>query len=103
MSGNGPHSPLGKVLGLWENESRNGGTYFSGRWGDFKVLILPNRDHVEGDSLPTHNLLLSYSPKEKRDGQDRRPPPRREQQTRQRELVERADSPPPYSDADNPF
>lgn len=51
-------SPLVKVLGLWEREGCNG-PYLAGRLGDLKILILPNRDHEEGDRNPTHVVLVT--------------------------------------------
>ncbi len=57
--------PLSKLCGLWQNESKAGNVYFVGRIGDLKILIFENRDHVEGDSEPTHCLLTQHSPRDR--------------------------------------
>jgi hypothetical protein len=48
---------LVKLMGLWEVEGRNG-VYLSGRIGDVKILVMPDRDHIDGDRTPTHVVLL---------------------------------------------
>jgi hypothetical protein len=43
---------------LWQKESATGRTYFVGRLGGAKVLLMPVRDRV-GEDGPTHELLLT--------------------------------------------
>jgi hypothetical protein len=58
MSGNS--SVLLQAARLWEKTSGKGTRYMQGRLGGVKVVILPNRDYVEGDPLNshTHNLFF---------------------------------------------
>jgi len=53
-------SPLLQAARLWEKTSGKGTRYMSGRLGGVKVVILPNRDYVEGDPINghTHNLFF---------------------------------------------
>jgi hypothetical protein len=46
MSGS---SPLLQAAKLWQRTSARGTTYMSGRLGGVRVVIMPNRDYVEGD------------------------------------------------------
>jgi hypothetical protein len=57
MSGS---SPLLQAARLWEKTSGKGTRYMQGRLGGVKLVILPNRDHVEGDPVNghTHNLFF---------------------------------------------
>ena len=41
----------------WERTSAKGTHYMQGRLGGVKVVILPNRDYVEGDPI-AHGLRL---------------------------------------------
>ncbi len=96
-NGQGGRVPFTKLCGLWEHESAKGSTYYVGRIGDAKIFVMANRDWTEGSNEPTHYLLSKHEPKERRDGQDRRPP--HQQDRRQRDLGERDGGPPPC-DAD---
>jgi hypothetical protein len=42
---------------LWAKTSAAGDTYFVGRWGGVKVLILENRDR-QSDREPSHHLFV---------------------------------------------
>lgn len=55
-------APFAKILGLWQVEGRNG-TYLTGRIGDLKIFVMPNRDWVEGSNECTHVVLAVHSPK----------------------------------------
>jgi hypothetical protein len=57
MSGS---SPLLQAARLWEKTSGKGTRYMQGRLGGVKLVILPNRDYVEGDpaNSHTHNLFF---------------------------------------------
>jgi hypothetical protein len=57
MSGS---SPLLQAARLWERTSSRGTRYMSGRLGGVKVVILPNRDHVEGDQVNGHTHTLFF-------------------------------------------
>jgi hypothetical protein len=48
---------LFRLMGLWEVEGRNG-PYLTGRIGDVKILVMPDRDHIDGDRTPTHGVLM---------------------------------------------
>lgn len=114
----GGYAPLTKIAGLWEHTSKKGATYYVGRIGDAKVLLMPNRDHVEGDKLPTHDLLVSHAPRQ-RQGEQRQGEQHQHQHQRQGERHQRqgehqhlgehqrqgerpgeGDRPPPLDDAD---
>ena len=57
MSGS---SPLLQAARLWERTSGKGMRYMSGRIGVVKVVILPNRDHDEGDPANSHTHILYF-------------------------------------------
>jgi hypothetical protein len=57
MSGS---SPLLQATKLWQRTSARGTTYMSGRLGGVKVVILPNRDYVEGDSVNSHTHTMFF-------------------------------------------
>lgn len=57
MSGS---SPLLQAARLWERTSGKGTRYMSGRLGGVKVVILPNRDYVEGNSVNGHTHILFF-------------------------------------------
>lgn len=65
-----------KATGLWERTSAKGNTYFVGRWGGVKVLILPNRDR-ENDDDPTHLLFIAEAAERPRNAPAARPSPRK--------------------------
>ncbi|MGD0110196.1 MAG: hypothetical protein ABSC06_40215 [Rhodopila sp.] len=52
--------PLLQAARLWERTSAKGTRYMSGRLGGVKVVILPNRDYVEGDSVNSHTHILYF-------------------------------------------
>jgi hypothetical protein len=45
----GSSSALLQAARLWEETSGKGTRYMQGRLGGVKLVILPNRDYVEGD------------------------------------------------------
>jgi len=57
MSGS---SPLLQAARLWERTSAKGTRYMSGRLGGVKVVILPNKDFVEGDQANGHTHILFF-------------------------------------------
>ena len=57
MSGS---SPLLQAARLWERTSAKGTRYMSGRLGGVKVVIMPNRDFVEGDQANGHTHILFF-------------------------------------------
>ncbi len=57
MSGS---SPLLQAARLWEKTSGRGTRYMSGRLGGVKIVILPNRDYVEGDPANGHTHTLFF-------------------------------------------
>ncbi len=52
--------PMLTAARLWQRTSGKGTTYFAGRLGGVKVLILPRRDGEEGDH--THVLMFAEAP-----------------------------------------
>ncbi len=107
MSKDNGYSPLTKLIGLWQNESKKGKTYFTGRIGDCKILLLPNPEWEEGGNLPTHNLCLSHSPKRQQQGDGQRQGDGSRQggqrqggQRQQRQGDATIDQPPPPDDSD---
>jgi hypothetical protein len=67
MSGS---SPLLQAARLWERTSARGTRYMSGRLGGVRVVILPNRDYVEGDQVNGHTHTLFFQ-----DGSSTQPRP----------------------------
>jgi hypothetical protein len=69
---------------LWERTSAKGTRYMSGRLGGVKVVILPNRDHVEDDPANSHTHILYFQdgtttqlrPAERAPAEKREPRPR---------------------------
>jgi hypothetical protein len=59
MSGS---SPLLQAARLWERTSARGTRYMAGRLGGVRVVILPNRDYVEGDQVTGHTHTLFFHP-----------------------------------------
>ena len=57
MSGS---APLLQAARLWERTSAKGTRYMQGRLGGVKVLIMPNRDFVEGDQANGHTHILFF-------------------------------------------
>jgi hypothetical protein len=56
----GGSSALLQAARLWERTSAKGTRYMSGRLGGVKVVILPNRDYVEGDPVNGHTHTLFF-------------------------------------------
>lgn len=56
----GYSSPLLQAAKLWEKTSGKGTRYMQGRLGGVKVVILPNRDFVEGDPANGHTHVLFF-------------------------------------------
>jgi len=71
-------SPLLHICGLWENVSKAGDTYFTGNWGNIKVLIFRIKN-PKGESSPTHTMNF---------------------QAQKRERVEKVEEPPRYDTSD---
>jgi hypothetical protein len=46
-----------KAAGLWRKESAKGNTYWAGRLGGVKILILENRDRQD-ENEPSHHLFF---------------------------------------------
>ena len=82
MSGS---SPLLQAARLWEKTSGRGTRYMQGRLGGVKLVILPNRDYVEGDPANghTHNLFFQDGSSTQPRPADRAPAERREPRPRQ--------------------
>lgn len=49
-----------KITGLWLNRTKDGRDYFSGRFGDARILIFENRERAS-DKMPTHTLFIAPS------------------------------------------
>ena len=81
MSGS---SPLLQAARLWERTSGKGTRYMSGRPGGVKVLIMPNRDFVEGDPINRHTHILFFQ-----DGSSTQPGPAEHTSAEQREPGQR--------------
>jgi hypothetical protein len=58
MSGNS--SALLQAARLWERTSAKGTRYMSGRLGGVKVVIMPNRDFIEGDTANSHTHIVYF-------------------------------------------
>jgi hypothetical protein len=56
-----------RACSLWQKESGKGRTYFVGRLGGVKILILENADR-QGENDPTHNLFFAEAGERKGDG-----------------------------------
>ena len=44
--------------GLWWSRTRDGRAYLSGRLGEARLVILPNRGKVEGDRRPDFRMFV---------------------------------------------
>ena len=53
-------TPLVKLTGLYENVSKDGRTYYSGLLGVSKILLLKDRNQVEGK--PGWSLMVAPRP-----------------------------------------
>lgn len=51
------YGPSVTAARLWEKTSAKGTTYLTGRMGNLRISILPNRDRKD-DSDPTHVLIF---------------------------------------------
>ncbi len=85
MSGS---SALLQAARLWERTSAKGTRYISGRLGGVKLVILPNRDHVEGDPVNSHTHTLFFQ-----DGSSTSPRPAERAPAEPRERTRKADRP----------
>jgi hypothetical protein len=56
----GSSSALLQAARLWEKTSGKGTRYMQGRLGGVKVVILPNRDYVEGDPVNSHTHTMFF-------------------------------------------
>jgi hypothetical protein len=83
----GSSSPLLQAARLWERTSAKGTRYMQGRLGGVKLVILPNRDYVEGDPANghTHNLFFQdgSSTQPRPAAAERAPAEKREPRSRQ--------------------
>lgn len=59
------------ATGLWEKKSQTGNTYFVGRLGGMRVMVLVN-SRRQSDNDPTHNLV--FAPVEERKEGGGQPP-----------------------------
>jgi hypothetical protein len=84
----GSSSVLLKVARLWERTSGKGTRYMSGRLGGVKVVILPNRDYVEGDPANGHTHILFFQ-----DGSATQPRSAAAAPAEQRERLRKVDRP----------
>ena len=57
MNGERPVFAKFPVCRLWTRPGRDGGTFLSGRWGNARVLVVPNPNPADGDDA-THLLVL---------------------------------------------
>lgn len=53
-----------KIMSLWENKDKNGQIYYSGKFGEVKVLIFPNK-FKKTDKEPAMNVFISQVEKSK--------------------------------------
>jgi hypothetical protein len=54
-----------KACGLWQHISKAGRTYYVGRWGGLRVLVLENTWR-QSDSEPSHYLCMAEAPEKPR-------------------------------------
>ena len=84
----GSSSALLQAARLWERTSGKGTRYMSGRVGGVKVVILPNRDFVEGDPVNGHTHIMYFQ-----DGSATSPRPAERAPAESRERPRKADRP----------
>jgi len=60
-------TPRVKISGLWQNETRNGQTYWSGSNGSVRWSIWPN-GYANGEKDPTHVLYCEPVQKKQVEG-----------------------------------
>lgn len=53
-----------KITGLWVNKDKNDKTYYSGYFGNAKVLIFKNTYKKEGTKEPDANLYIAEKQKQ---------------------------------------
>ena len=58
------NSPLIRVCGLWENQTKNNQTFYSGTLGDAKIMIFKNNKKKEGSKQP--DLFLNIGVQKKK-------------------------------------
>jgi hypothetical protein len=80
----GHSSALLQAAKLWEKTSGKGTRYMQGRLGGVKVLIMPNRDYVEGDQANGHTHILFFA-----DGSATQPRPSERPSAEPREPAQR--------------
>ncbi len=59
-------SKMEKLGELWMKEARNGATYFSGKFGDLRIVVFKNRDK-KTDKHPDF-VIYKSEPREQQDG-----------------------------------
>jgi hypothetical protein len=84
----GHSSALLQAARLWERTSGKGTRYMSGRLGGVKVVILPNKDFVEGDPANGHTHILFFT-----DGTPTQPRPSEHATAEPRERSRKAAAP----------
>jgi hypothetical protein len=82
----GSSSALLQAARLWEKTSGKGTRYMQGRLGGVKLVILPNRDYVEGDPVNGHTHVLFFQ-----NGSSTQPRPAPAAPAEQREQPQKAD------------
>jgi hypothetical protein len=71
MSGPQQSSQLLTAARLFAKTSARGADYLTGRWGNVRVLVMPNKNFIEGDARNGHSHVLMlgeagpYQPKPK--------------------------------------
>jgi hypothetical protein len=94
-------APMLRAANLWEKTSARGNTYYVGRLGGVKIVILANRDR-ENNNAPTHHLYFAEPntdrsrPAEPQPAKPQRAAPRRRAYPRL--ATERTASGPPLPD-----
>lgn len=56
------YGPQIQACRLYECESKNGNTYFRGRWGSLSIVMLKSREIAPDSGAPIWNLMLGEAP-----------------------------------------
>jgi hypothetical protein len=76
------HPPSINLTKLYRKQSAQGSTYFSGRLGNARVVLLKSKDTAD-DGGEIWNLLISEAPRRDNEAPQRPEPPRAEPERQQ--------------------
>jgi hypothetical protein len=69
---NNKSSPLVPLCRIWQRTSQRGTTYFVGRLGSARIVLMERRDNDNDASDHTHTLFVSEATASQQHNEDRR-------------------------------